>query len=83
MRPHGAVIARDIADYGALSFAEAVHPFSLQAPAEALQWRITPTVTPTTHALLYPAAPQRLPVLAAGILAALVAVEHHARWPAA
>ena len=32
------------------------------------------------HGLLYPTAPQRLPVLAAGIVAALVAVEHHACW---
>ncbi len=39
-----------------------------------------PAVTPSTHTLLYPTAPQSLPVLAAGIVAALVTVEHHACW---
>lgn len=80
VRPHSAVIA----DYRALSFAEAVvsprrHPFGLQAPEAPLHWRIILAVTPTTHALLYLAAPQRLPVLPTGIMAALDAVEHHSR----
>ncbi|CAK9886689.1 MAG: hypothetical protein XXXJIFNMEKO3_03135 [Candidatus Erwinia impunctatus] len=85
MGPDGTVIARDVADYRALSLAEAVialrrHPFGLQAPEEPLHRGIIPAVTPATHALLYPTAPQSLPVLTAGIVAALIAVEHHACW---
>ncbi len=86
MRPDGAVISRDIADNRSLGFAEAVialrrYPFGLQASEEPLHWDIILAVILTTHTLLYLAAPQCLPIFAAGIVTPLVAVEHHACWP--
>ena len=45
MRPHGAVINREVADYRALGFTEAVialrrHPFSLQVPEKPPHRRV-------------------------------------------
>ena len=79
MRPDGTVITRDIADYRPPGLAEAVvslrrHPFCLQAPEEPLYRRVIPAVTPATHTLLYPTAPQGLPIFTAGIVTALDAL---------
>lgn len=81
----GIVLARDVADYRALSLVEAVialpwHSFGLQAPEEPFHRGIIPAFTASTHTLLYSIAPQSLPVLTSGIVTALVTVEHHACW---
>src|SRR5690606_3598913 len=52
-------------------------PLALQAAEEPLHRRIVPAVSPSAHALLHPVAPQSLTEQAAGVLAALIRVEHH------
>lgn len=53
------------------------HPFTFQTAKQPLHGRIIPTISPPTHALLYPISPQLLAVSTAAVMAALVRVKHH------
>lgn len=81
------VVVRHVAQHVHLSLALVGvamlrHPLCFQASEKAIHRCVIPAITTATHVLFDPVAPQRLPELDAGVMAALIRVKHQLLWAA-